>query len=104
MYMYFTFTDLLNRRIERLLVAEMDVKEGGTLSPLTSGLLLIAVSHLRSFAERFLPPHSLLREGFLEDVADLENPELGRQEKQRIIDRMWRSWGAILGWAMIGRT
>lgn len=93
------------RRIERLIVTETNVKEGGgTLPPLTSGLLLISVSHLRSYAERYLPARSLFREGFLDDVADLENPELGKLEKQRILDRMWRSWGDILGWTTIGRN
>ncbi|KAJ8502573.1 hypothetical protein ONZ45_g11630 [Pleurotus djamor] len=39
-----------------------------------------------------------LREGFLEDVADLENPSLSRADKLRVLDRMWRCWGASLGW------
>ena len=36
--------------------------------------------------------------GFLEDIEDLENPDLGRQEKQNVIERMWRSWAYSLGW------
>ncbi len=68
------------------------------LPPVVSGLLLISVSHLRTYAEAYLPMRSRLREGFLEDVADLEDPDLDRMEKQRVVDRMWRSWGFVLGW------
>ena len=71
------------------------------MSPLTSGLLLLSVTHLRKYAETVLPGNSRLREGFLEDVADLENPSLGRSDKLRVLDRMWRSWGEPLGWSRI---
>ena len=64
--------------------------------------MLISVSHLRVYAETYLPLRSLLREGFLEDVADLENPELSRAEKRRVLERMWRSWGCPLGWHKLG--
>ncbi|KAI4524433.1 NCA2-domain-containing protein [Schizophyllum commune Loenen D] len=79
------------RRIERLLVAH-------ELTPLTSGLLLLSLTHLRGYGERCLPRGSRIREGFLEDVDDLEDPELGRREKLRVIERMWRCWGDLLGW------
>lgn len=59
---------------------------------------MISVSQLRSYAEKHLPPRSRFQEGFLEDIEDLENPDLGRQEKQSVIERMWRSWGYSLGW------
>jgi len=96
------------RRIERLLVNSeqkdaLHSIQPGTLSPLTSGLLLISISQLRSYAESNMHRNSLLREGFLEDVADLEDPELGREEKQRVVERMWRSWGGILGWRTLGQ-
>lgn len=68
------------------------------IPPLTSGLLLLEVTHLRRFGEKWLPVNSRLREGFLEDVADLENTTFGRGEKLRVVDRMWKSWGGILGW------
>lgn len=68
------------------------------ITPLTSGLLLLSLTHLRTYAEQNLPLNSHLREGFLEDVVDLENPTLGRAEKLRVLDRMWRSWGEILHW------
>ncbi|KAH9889850.1 NCA2-domain-containing protein [Cubamyces lactineus] len=100
------------RRIERLLIAQPDShahhhrthttalsqRSSAAVSPLTSGLLLLSVTHLRKYAETTLPPNSRLREGFLEDVADLEDPKLGRQDKLRVVDRMWRSWGEPLGW------
>ena len=81
----------------------IDDTTNGPLPPLTSGLLLISVSELRSYAESYLPERSRLREGVLEDVADLENPSLGRAAKQRVVDRMWRSWGKVLGWDEVGR-
>ena len=82
---------LFPSRIERLLVAH-------ELTPLTSGLLLLSLTHLRGYGERCLPRGSRIREGFLEDVDDLEDPELGRREKLRVIERMWRCWGDLLGW------
>ncbi|CCM03563.1 uncharacterized protein FIBRA_05699 [Fibroporia radiculosa] len=106
------------RRIERLLIAQPksdhDHRHPGaplaqpapSIPPLTAGLLLLSVSHLRTYAERYLPANTRLREGFLEDVVDLEDPALGRAEKLRVLDRMWRSWGEVLEWnkaANIGR-
>ncbi|KAK7063809.1 ATP synthase regulation protein NCA2-domain-containing protein [Favolaschia claudopus] len=91
------------RRIERLLVSQPRVGGPGPatsslLSPLTTGLLLISVTRLRTFAETSLPRSSRLREGFLEDVGDLEDPAMPREEKLRVVERMWRSWGSVLGW------
>ncbi|KAI0714032.1 NCA2-domain-containing protein [Cerioporus squamosus] len=105
---------LTMRRLERLLVAQPSShhhrahpvpsmqKSVASVSPLTSGLVLLSVTHLRQYAETTLPPNSRLREGFLEDVADLEDPSLGRAEKLRVMERMWRSWGEPLGWNRIG--
>ncbi|KAF7982860.1 hypothetical protein HWV62_25080 [Athelia sp. TMB] len=100
------------RRIERLLVYQprashshshpSSLGESKTsIPPLTSGLLLLSVTQLRTFGETCLPTHSTLREGFLEDVQDLEDPGLGRADKLRVVDRMWKSWGDVFGW---GRT
>ncbi|KAG6890607.1 hypothetical protein C0995_006583 [Termitomyces sp. Mi166 len=96
------------RRTERLLISQPKSrhhKTNGTgsssISPLTSGLLLLSVARLRTFAEKHLPQRSRLREGFLEDVGDLENPDLGRIDKMKVIDRMWRCWGDVLGWGRI---
>jgi nuclear-control-of-ATPase protein 2 len=107
---------LTMRRIERLLITQPNTSEDqhhrtqaqaedrgaegtkGAIPPLTTGLLLLSVSSLRQYAETWLPPRSRLREGFLEDVGDLEDPRLGREEKMRVVERMWRSWGRALGW------
>ena len=102
------------RRIDRLLtaqphsahrrphpVAALQKAPATAVSPLTSGLLLLSVTHLRKYAETTLPANSRLREGFLEDVTDLEDPSLGRTDKLRVLDRMWRSWGEPLGWNRI---
>ncbi len=85
------------RRIERLLIAEESSKD---IEPKTTGLLLLSTTHLRRYAERYLPSNSRLHDGFLEDVTYLEDPALGREAKLRILDRMWRSWGEALGWHM----
>ncbi|KAI0076305.1 NCA2-domain-containing protein [Panus rudis PR-1116 ss-1] len=102
---------LAMRRIERLLISQPkskhrhahthQVQSPSTIEPLTAGLLLLSLTHLREYAATSLPVNSRLREGFLEDVADLENPDLGRTEKMRVVDRMWRNWGDVLGWRRI---
>ncbi|KAK2465265.1 hypothetical protein APHAL10511_002619 [Amanita phalloides] len=93
------------RRIERLLIsqpggqkADKTAESPTTIAPLISGLLLLAVARLRMYAETHLPVGSRAREGFLEDVTDLEDPDLGRREKIFVLDRMWRCWSPILGW------
>lgn len=104
----------LSRRIERVLTTNPGGPSAISQNPsaelraalpaLTTGLLLISVAHLRNYAEGYLPKRSLLREGFLDDVADLENPDLSRMEKQRVVERMWRSWGSVLGWSEMGKA
>ncbi|KAJ6486110.1 NCA2-domain-containing protein [Mycena vitilis] len=91
------------RRIERLLVSQPRVAgpSDNSLTALTTGLLLISVTRLRTFAESSLPTGSRLRDGFLEDVGDLEDPAMPREEKLRVVERMWRSWGVALGWNKI---
>jgi nuclear-control-of-ATPase protein 2 len=104
------------RRIERLLITQPGTRKNqqhhthaeggrpyaedtkGAIPPLTTGLLLLSASSLRQYGETWLPPRSRLREGFLEDVGDLEDPRLGGEEKMRVVERMWRSWGHALGW------
>lgn len=56
------------------------------------------MTYLRQYGETHLRANSRLREGFLEDITDLESPDLGRAEKMRVVDRMWKSWAGILGW------
>lgn len=105
-----TLAWLIMRRIERLLIFQphshsyvdgivnprLNLED--SLPPLTSGLLLLSVTQLRYYGETYLPPSSRIREGFLEDVKDLEDARLGRNEKLRVVDRMWKSWGTTLGW------
>ncbi|KAF9013543.1 ATP synthase regulation protein NCA2-domain-containing protein [Cyathus striatus] len=88
------------RRIERLLNQSGSTSQA-TLSPLLIGLLLLNVTRLRQFADAALPSNSRLYEGFLEDVDDLEDPELGRDEKMRVVERMWRCWSGVLGWGRV---
>ncbi|KAF8895348.1 ATP synthase regulation protein NCA2-domain-containing protein [Infundibulicybe gibba] len=96
------------RRIERLLTSQPPSNSQPNaspglreISPLTTGLLLLSVARLRVYAENYLPLGSRIRDGFLEDVEDLENPDLGRAEKMRVVERMWRCWGQVLGWRRI---
>ncbi|EPQ54469.1 NCA2-domain-containing protein [Gloeophyllum trabeum ATCC 11539] len=95
------------RRVERLLIFQPKGAsarpdgEGQEIPPLTTGLLLLSLTRLRRYAETHLPRGSRLREGFLEDVRDLEDPLLGRREKLRVVERMWRCWGGLLGWGEV---
>lgn len=103
--------NFLDRRIERLLITQPTTP----LPSLPTGLLLLSVTRLRTYGERFLPGSSSssgyfiggrlpvgVRGAFLEDVADLEDPELGRDAKMRVVERMWRCWGTVLGWSVGG--
>ncbi|KAH8825237.1 NCA2-domain-containing protein [Flagelloscypha sp. PMI_526] len=74
------------------------------IAPVTAGLLLLSVTRLRHFGDMYLPTNSKLRSGFLEDVEDLENPTLTRTEKLKVVERMWRCWGSVLGWAELGHA
>jgi len=67
------------RRVERLLIKQPQVSSDSSaaitapLAPLPTGLIL-SITRLRSYALNFLP--SSIREPFLEDLGDLEDPEL----------------------------
>lgn len=104
------------RQVERILITEPSPNPEGEdtssiterqshrqLSPVTSGLLIIALTRLRNFAEKRLRVRSLLREEILADIRDLEDPMLAREEKLRVVERMWRSFGGSLGWQSLGR-
>ncbi|KAG9006753.1 Nuclear control of ATPase protein 2 [Tulasnella sp. 427] len=71
-----------------------------TSPPLTQGLLLLSVTNLRAYAAECLPARSNLQQAFLEDVEDLEDPagKLSREDQLRVVDRMWRNYGRLLGW------
>lgn len=71
--------------------------DSSLLSPLANGLLLLASTHLRAFAEARLR-RSGFREEFLDDVRDLEDGRLTCTEKRLVLERMWRNWGRVLGW------
>jgi nuclear-control-of-ATPase protein 2 len=107
------------RRIERLLIVD-SMSEGGQdrpkanglkradesqgeLSPTTQGLLLLNLTHLRGFAEKYLKERTRFCEGFLDDIEDLEDTRLGREEKRIVVRRMWKSWGTELGWKRMGK-
>lgn len=64
----------------------------------THGLLIVYLTSLRQYAEESLPRRSRIREAFLDDLFDLENPNLGKEDKLKVVARMWRSWGVLLGW------
>lgn len=109
------------RRVERILNTPLDhnrpcaevqalihthstpsAKQGSTSlpPPLATGLLMLSINQLRSYGLTYLPPRSQLQHGFLEDVDDLEDAgaRLTREDRLRIVQRMWRSWGGVLGW------
>ncbi|KAG8903599.1 Nuclear control of ATPase protein 2 [Tulasnella sp. 403] len=90
-------------RVERLLnipPSSNSDPDKGANSPLTQGLIILSVNHMRNYAVNHLPPRSQLQQGFLDDIEDLEDAsgQLTREDKLRVVDRMWRSWGSILGW------
>lgn len=99
MHVHIVSDKIIHRRIERLLICSTS-----TIDPRTAGLLLLSTTHLRAYATKHLPPNSRLREGFLDDVGHLESTALGREEKLRVVDRMWNAWGQVLGWRDIADT
>ncbi|PPQ64964.1 hypothetical protein CVT24_008152 [Panaeolus cyanescens] len=62
------------------------------LAPLPTGLLILSLTRIRSYALQYLP--NKIREPFLEDLGDLEDPSLGREDKLLVVQRMWRCWGS----------
>jgi len=64
----------------------------------THGLLIVSLTYLRRFAEANLRRGSQQREAFIGDLADLEDAKLSKEDKLRVVERMWRSWGMVLGW------
>ncbi|PPQ91940.1 hypothetical protein CVT25_000983 [Psilocybe cyanescens] len=82
------------RRIERLLILQPSENSSSSLSPiapLPTGLLILSLTRLRSYALAHLP--SNIQTAFLEDLGDLEDTQLGREAKLRVVERMWRCWG-----------
>lgn len=54
------------------------------------GLLIISVSSLRSWA---IVLGASKREAFLDDLRMVEDPVLKREDKLRVVERIWRCWG-----------
>lgn len=106
--------------------ASDDGREEGQPSALTTGLLTLSINQLRTYAERHLPSSSSssitspplystatgssfstsssassLSDAFLEDVSDLQDPELSIDQKQAVVERMWRCWSVALGWGRV---
>ena len=61
----------------------------------STGLLFLSLSRLQAYALRSLPV--LVRQAFLEDLEDLSDPQLGREDKLLVVSRMWRCWGGVGG-------
>ena len=59
---------------------------------------MISLTSLRRYAEQHLRKRSTQQEAFLDDLADLEDAKLSKDDKLRVVERMWRSWGEALGW------
>jgi nuclear-control-of-ATPase protein 2 len=60
----------------------------------TQGILLCETHLLRSLA-KCIPVRDSMRDRFIEDLRDLENPQLTNQQKIQTIDRMTRFWGFL---------
>ena len=90
------------RRIERLLITQGG-QQGRYPSNMidrdedarSTGLLFLSLSRLQAYASRYLP--SPIRQAFLDDLEDLADPQLGREEKLLVVSRMWRCWGGVGG-------
>ncbi|WRT64668.1 uncharacterized protein IL334_001602 [Kwoniella shivajii] len=76
------------RSIERLLITSP--KHAQELSEKDRGLLIVSVSGMRTWATG-LSGNS--RESFMDDLRMVEDPILGRGDKLRVIERIWRCWG-----------
>ncbi|ODN79548.1 hypothetical protein L202_03503 [Cryptococcus amylolentus CBS 6039] len=76
------------RDIERLLITAPHHQS--EMGPLGQGLLIVGVSNLRDWAKGMAGGK---REAFMDDLRMLENPSLGRGDKLRVVERIWRCWG-----------
>ncbi|KAI8140932.1 ATP synthase regulation protein NCA2-domain-containing protein [Fennellomyces sp. T-0311] len=81
------------RRVERLFnLASVDVKpEEEQLDCEGHGILLCEIHLLRIYALA-LPRRNSIRDHFMEDLRDLENPKLTVVQKLNVVTRMSRSW------------
>ncbi|KDR79488.1 hypothetical protein GALMADRAFT_243589 [Galerina marginata CBS 339.88] len=84
------------RRIERILIlqpsnTQTSSESQAPIAPLPTGLLILSLTRVRSYALKYLPPD--IQGPFLEDLGDLEDTQLDREAKLRVVERMWRCWG-----------
>lgn len=86
-----TFLEM-DRRLERLLT--LSYSKENELDCETQGILLCEVHLLRSYAA-YLPSRNSIRDLFIEDLRDLENPKLSITQKLQTINRMSRSWSFL---------
>ncbi|KAI7859978.1 ATP synthase regulation protein NCA2-domain-containing protein [Circinella umbellata] len=84
------------RRVERLFnLASVDVKpEEEQLDCKSHGILLCEIHLLRIYALQ-LPRRRSIRDYFMEDLRDLENPKLTVAQKLNVVTRMNRSWNFL---------
>ncbi|KAI7869689.1 ATP synthase regulation protein NCA2-domain-containing protein [Spinellus fusiger] len=91
------------RRVERILNLDVSDQQEETtregiknvsLSCESQGILLCEVHLLRSYAHQ-LPNHNSIREHFMQDLRDLENPKLTRSQKIQTIATMYRYWNFL---------
>ena len=98
------------RRIERLLITQggqkarqqisknsedVIIDENENEEARSTGLLFLSLSRLQTYASQYLS--SRIREPFLEDLEDLADPQLGREDKLLVVSRVWRCWGGVGG-------
>ena len=95
------------RRIKRLLITQGGHKARQTSKnsendvidkneeARSTGLLFLSLSRLQTYASQYLS--SRIREAFLEDLEDLADPQLGREDKLLVVSRVWRCWGGVGG-------
>ena len=92
------------RRIEQLLITQGGQQGRQTPSfsntidsededARSTGLLILSLSRLQAFVSRYLP--FPIRQAFLEDLKNLADPQLGREEKLLVVNRIWRCWGGV---------
>ncbi|RSH79789.1 Nuclear control of ATPase protein 2 [Apiotrichum porosum] len=76
------------RNVERLLLTAPE--DEARMSDKDRGLIIVSVSGLRTWATGI---SSARREAFLDDLRMVEDPGLARDDKLRVVERMWRCWG-----------
>ncbi|EIW71171.1 hypothetical protein TREMEDRAFT_27296 [Tremella mesenterica DSM 1558] len=82
------FNGMRSVDLERLLITSPKSEE--KMSDEAHGLLIVSVSGMRTWAAGL---GGASREAFLEDLRMVEDTELLRRDKLRVLDRIWRCWG-----------